>query len=115
MNLEPLILNHHTHSNHQQHLKSLQLNSLTCTTTLKYTLLIPLYTYNMEKAKQAVSSFLSGDGKHRTSVDEDIRRAVTQETVRPHQHEEITTAIDREVHQEHHHTTVQPILQKETL
>ncbi|RKK90773.1 hypothetical protein BFJ68_g16368 [Fusarium oxysporum] len=33
----------------------------------------------MEKAKQAVSSFLSHDGKHKTTVDEDIRAPVTQE------------------------------------
>ncbi|KAF4945416.1 hypothetical protein FGADI_11918 [Fusarium gaditjirri] len=69
----------------------------------------------MEKAKQAVSSFLSNDGKHRTTVDEDVKPHVTQETIKPHQHEQVVTALDKEVHQEHHHTTVQPIIQKETL
>ncbi|KLP07478.1 uncharacterized protein Y057_8291 [Fusarium fujikuroi] len=69
----------------------------------------------MEKAKQAVSSFLSNDGKHRTTVDEDVKPHVTQEHVMPHQHERVTTALDKEVHQEHHHTTVQPITHKETL
>ncbi|KAF5693462.1 hypothetical protein FDENT_1997 [Fusarium denticulatum] len=69
----------------------------------------------MEKAKQAVSSFLSNDGKHRTTVDEDVKPHVTQEHVMPHQHEQVTTALDKEVHQEHHHTTVQPITHKETL
>ncbi|KAF4421131.1 hypothetical protein FACUT_11069 [Fusarium acutatum] len=69
----------------------------------------------MEKAKQAVSSFLSKDGKHRTTVDEDVKPHVTQEHVMPHQHEQVTTALDKEVHQEHHHTTVQPIAHKEIL
>ncbi|RSM20057.1 hypothetical protein CDV31_001136 [Fusarium ambrosium] len=69
----------------------------------------------MEKAKQAVSSFLSNDGKHKTTVDEDVRPHVTEEHVRPHRHEEVTTALDKEVHQEHHHTTIQPITHKETL
>ncbi|KAK2932892.1 hypothetical protein FoTM2_007351 [Fusarium oxysporum f. sp. vasinfectum] len=69
----------------------------------------------MEKAKQAVSSFLSNDGKHRTTVDEDVKPHVTQEHVMPHKHEQVTTALDKEVHQEHHHTTVQPITHKETL
>ncbi|KAF4977509.1 hypothetical protein FZEAL_5988 [Fusarium zealandicum] len=69
----------------------------------------------MEKAKQAVSSFLSHDGKHKTTVDEDVRGHVTEEHVRPHQHENVTTALDKEVHQEHHHTTIQPISHKETL
>ncbi|KAF5669019.1 hypothetical protein FHETE_5111 [Fusarium heterosporum] len=69
----------------------------------------------MEKAKQAVSSFLSNDGKHKTTVDEDVRAPVTQENVRVHQHENVTTALDKEVHQEHHHTTVQPIAHQETL
>lgn len=69
----------------------------------------------MEKAKQAVSSFLSNDGKHKTTVDEDVRPHVVQETVKPHQHESVTTALDKEVHQEHHHTTVQPIAHKEVL
>ena len=72
-------------------------------------------SYTMEKAKQAVSSFLSNDGKHRTTVDEDVKPHVTQEHVMPHQHEQVTTALDKEVHQEHHHTTVQPITHKETL
>jgi len=69
----------------------------------------------MEKAKQAVSNFVSKDGKHRTTVEEESRPAVTQEAVRPHQHENVTTAIDKEVHQDHHHTTFQPLVAKETL
>ena len=53
----------------------------------------------MEKAKSAVSSFLSHDGKHKTTVDEDVRGHVTQEQIKPHQHESVTTALDKEVHQ----------------
>ncbi|KAL2875157.1 hypothetical protein SGCOL_009588 [Colletotrichum sp. CLE4] len=69
----------------------------------------------MDRAKQAVSSFISKDGHHKTSVDEDVNRAVTEEQVRPHRHEEVTTAVDKEVHQDHHHTTIQPVQHKETL
>lgn len=69
----------------------------------------------MEKAKQAVSSFMSHDGKHKTTVDQDVRAAVTDEHVKPHRHENITTAIDKEVHQDHHHTTVQPVKHREVL
>ncbi|CAI4213470.1 unnamed protein product [Parascedosporium putredinis] len=69
----------------------------------------------MEKAKRAVAEFISRDGKHTTIVDQDVRKAVTEEHIRPHQHEEITTAIDKEVHQHHHHTTVQPLEAKARL
>lgn len=69
----------------------------------------------MEKARQSISSFISKDGKHRTTVDEDHRKAVTDEHIRPHRHEEIATVIDKEIHQDHHHTTVQPIKVSETL
>ncbi|GKT40277.1 uncharacterized protein ColSpa_00458 [Colletotrichum spaethianum] len=69
----------------------------------------------MDKAKQAVSSFVSKDGHHKTTVDEDVNRSVTEEQVRPHRHEEITTAVDKEVHQDHHHTTIQPIKDQQTL
>lgn len=69
----------------------------------------------MEKARQAVKGFVSGSGKHRTTVDEDVRRAVADEHVRPHQHEEITTAVEKEIHQHHHHTTVQPITVQDAL
>ncbi|GKU19860.1 unnamed protein product [Fusarium langsethiae] len=69
----------------------------------------------MEKAKSAVSSFLSNDGKHKTTVDESVRAPVTQESIKPHQHEEVTTALDKEVHQDHHHTTIQPLAHREVL
>lgn len=68
----------------------------------------------MEKAKKAVSNFLSQDGKHKTTVDEDVRKPITEEHVFPEQHEQITTAVDREVHQDHHQTVIQPIKAKET-
>lgn len=69
----------------------------------------------MEAAKTAVSTFLKRDGKHKTVVDERVNPAVTSEIIKPHHHEEITTAIDKEVHQHHYHITVQPISQRETL
>ncbi|KAM0549397.1 hypothetical protein ACHAO7_006289 [Fusarium culmorum] len=69
----------------------------------------------MEKAKSAVSSFLSNDGKHKTTVTEDVKGHVTQEKVLPHQHEQVTTALDKEIHQDHHHTTVQPLKHREVL
>lgn len=77
--------------------------------------LLQLNYQTMEKAKKAVSNFLSQDGKHKTTVDEDVRKPVTEEHVFPEQHEQITTAVDREVHQDHHQTVIQPIKAKETL
>lgn len=69
----------------------------------------------MQKAKNAAANFLSKDGKHNTVVDQDVRQPVTEEHIRPHQHEILTTAVDREVHQDHHQTRVQPINTHETL
>lgn len=69
----------------------------------------------MNRAKQAASEFLSKDGKHRTTIDEDYRKPVTEEHIQPHRHEEVLTAVDRDVHQDHHHTNVQPINVKESL
>ncbi|KAK2627648.1 hypothetical protein QTJ16_002294 [Diplocarpon rosae] len=69
----------------------------------------------MDKAKQAVSSFLSKDGKHDTTVHETVNPAVTNEHVTRTQHNTEQTAIDREVHQDHYHTSVQPIQDKEVL
>ncbi|KAG5953519.1 hypothetical protein E4U53_005294 [Claviceps sorghi] len=69
----------------------------------------------MEKAKQAVSNFLSHDGKHKTEVDQSVRKPVVEEHVLPKKHEEVTTAVDREVHQDHHQTIVQPIKDQEVL
>lgn len=63
----------------------------------------------MQKAKQAVSDFISNDGKHKTTVDEESRPAVTEEHVRPHQHENVTTALDKSVHQDHHHVCANPL------
>lgn len=69
----------------------------------------------MQKAKQAAASFLSKDGKHKTTVDQDVRSAVTEEHIKPSEHENVTTAVDREVHQDHHQTRIQPVQAKETL
>ncbi|KAJ9130718.1 Allergen [Pleurostoma richardsiae] len=69
----------------------------------------------MEKAKQAVANFVSRDGKHTTSVDREVRPAVTEEHIFPKKHENVTTAVDKEVHRDHHHTTVQPIKATEAL
>lgn len=69
----------------------------------------------MDKAKQAVSSFISKAGGHKTTIDEDVRKPVTDKHVFPQQHEEVTTVVDREVHQHHHQTAIQPIKATETL
>merc|ERR1712227_201023 len=84
-------------------------------TTFKSTTITSHTTATMQKAKQAAASFLSKDGKHKTTVDQDVNAAVTEEHVKPTQHENVTTAVDREVHQDHHQTRVQPVLAKETL
>ena len=64
---------------------------------------------HIEKVKAAK------DGKHKTSVDQDVRGAVTEEHVHPHQHENVTTAVDKEVHQHHHQTRIQPVKHEEVL
>ncbi|KAM3509934.1 hypothetical protein MY11210_006124 [Beauveria gryllotalpidicola] len=69
----------------------------------------------MDKAKKAVSNFLSKDGKHDTTIDQDVREPVVKEQVRPQRHEEIVTAVDQEIHQDHHQTVVQPLSTKEVL
>lgn len=69
----------------------------------------------MDKAKAAVSNFLSKDGKHDTTVHERVNPAIERERVHRTQQEEAQKAIDREVHQNHYHTSVQPIHHKEVL
>lgn len=69
----------------------------------------------MEAAKASVKKFISKDGKHDTTIDEQVAPAVQQETINRTQHEQATTAVDREVHQDHYHTTEQPVYDKETL
>jgi len=69
----------------------------------------------MDKAKQAVSSFLSKDGHHDTTVRETVNPAVVNEHITKTKHEEAQKIIDREVHQDHYHTSVQPIQDKEVL
>lgn len=69
----------------------------------------------MDKAKQVVANFVAKDGKHKTTVDEEVRPSVVDEHVHPHQHEDVMTAVDKEVHQHHHHTVVQPVKATEKL
>lgn len=69
----------------------------------------------MEKAKAAVSDFISKSGHHDTTVHESVDPSVEKKTINPHQREERTIATDREVHQDHYHTTVQPVHDREVL
>jgi len=69
----------------------------------------------MDKAKAAVSGFLSRDGKHDTTVHETVNPAVQNEHVTRTHHDDQTTVVDREVHQNHQHTSVQPIQDREVL
>ncbi|KAI1630218.1 hypothetical protein EDD37DRAFT_618967 [Exophiala viscosa] len=68
----------------------------------------------MDRAREEVSK-LTGNRGHTTEVEENVRAPVTQETIRPTQQEEITTAKQRDVHQDHYHTTVQPLTDREVL
>merc|ERR1711939_633712 len=78
--------------------------------TLRY----PRNTVTMEAARAAVNK-ITGQRGHHTTVEESVGPAVTQETIKPHRHEEATQAVDREVHQHHYHTTVQPLQHQERL
>lgn len=69
----------------------------------------------MDKAKAAVSNFLSKDGKHETTVHETVNPAIENERVLRTEQENAQKVVDREVHQDHHHTSVQPIQHKEVL
>jgi len=69
----------------------------------------------MDRAKAAVESLLSRDGRHDTTVHEVINPAVEHETVIRSERDETQTAIDREVHQDHYHTSVQPVRAREVL
>jgi hypothetical protein len=69
----------------------------------------------MDKAKAAITDFMSKSGHHDTTVHEAVAPAVKHEVIRPHEHEEILTAVDKEVHQDHYHRTVQPIKDREVL
>jgi len=69
----------------------------------------------MEKAKSAVSDFMSKAGKKDTTVHERVAPAVTHATQNVKHHEEVQTAVDREVHQDHYHTSVQPVQDREIL
>jgi hypothetical protein len=69
----------------------------------------------MDKAKAAVSNFLSRDGKHETTVHETVNPAIENERVLRTEQENVQKAVDREVHQDHYHTSVQPVRHKEVL
>ena len=69
----------------------------------------------MDKAKAAITDFMSKSGHHDTTVHESVAPAVQHEVVKPHIHEEVQTAVDKEVHQDHYHRTVQPIQDREVL
>ncbi|KAH6615137.1 hypothetical protein C7974DRAFT_319600 [Boeremia exigua] len=69
----------------------------------------------MDKAKAAITDFMSKSGHHDTTVHEAVAPAVQHEVVKPHVHEEVQTAVDKEVHQDHYHRTVQPIQDREVL
>lgn len=69
----------------------------------------------MDKAKAAITDFMSKSGHHDTTVHEAVAPAVQHEVVKPHTHEEVQTAVDKEVHQDHYHRTVQPVQDREVL
>ncbi|EOA82178.1 uncharacterized protein SETTUDRAFT_23420 [Exserohilum turcica Et28A] len=69
----------------------------------------------MDKAKAAITEFMSRSGHHDTTVHEAVAPAVHHEVVKPHVHEEVNTAIDKEVHQDHYHRTIQPVYDREVL
>ncbi|KZM21729.1 uncharacterized protein EKO05_0001679 [Ascochyta rabiei] len=69
----------------------------------------------MDKAKAAITDFMSKSGHHDTTVHEAVAPAVQHEVVKPHVHEEVQTAVDKEVHQDHYHRTVQPVQDREVL
>ncbi|KAK5663852.1 hypothetical protein OQA88_55 [Cercophora sp. LCS_1] len=69
----------------------------------------------MEKAKRAVEDFVSKSGHDDTTLTEQVAPSVTHETVKPMQHEQIETAVDKEIHQDHHRRIVQPVKDQEIL
>jgi len=69
----------------------------------------------MQKAKQAAENFLSKDGKHNTTVDQEVQSAVEDTHIRPHKREIVTTAVDKEIHQDHYQTRIQPVTTTERL
>jgi len=69
----------------------------------------------MDRAKAAVSDFMSKSGKHDTTVHEKVAPAVVHENINPTRHENVQTAVDKEIHQDHYHTSVQPVADREVL
>lgn len=69
----------------------------------------------MEKAKAILKDFGHRDGHHDTTVEETVRPAVTHETIKRVEKEQVIPAVDREVHQHHFHTSVQPVQAREVV
>ncbi|KAK4447393.1 hypothetical protein QBC34DRAFT_467489 [Podospora aff. communis PSN243] len=69
----------------------------------------------MDKTKKALGDMMSKAGHHDTTVTEETAPAIEQKTIKPTQHEEISTAVEQEVHQDHYHRTIQPVAASETL
>jgi hypothetical protein len=69
----------------------------------------------MDKAKAAVSNFLSRDGKHETTVHKTVNPAIENERVTRAEQENVQKAVDREVHQDHYHTSAQPVQHRQVL
>jgi len=69
----------------------------------------------MDKAKAAVSDFMSKSGHHDTQVHERVAPGVTNETINEQRREERQIALDKETHIDHHHTSVQPVTHSEVL
>jgi hypothetical protein len=69
----------------------------------------------MEKVKNTIKEFTAQAGHHDTTVHETVAPGVVHEEIKPHEHEEINTAVDKEVHQDHYHRTVQPVKDREVL
>ncbi|KAK0610837.1 hypothetical protein B0T14DRAFT_440914 [Immersiella caudata] len=69
----------------------------------------------MNKTKKVLGDVMSKAGHHDTTVNESTAPAVEHQTIKPTQHEEISTAVEQEVHQDHYHRTIQPVEASETL
>ncbi|KAI0015194.1 hypothetical protein F4780DRAFT_784397 [Xylariomycetidae sp. FL0641] len=69
----------------------------------------------MDKAKASLKNFMSQSGAKDTTVHKTEAAPVQHETVKPTQHEDVNTAVDKEIHQDHYHQTVQPIADREVL
>ncbi|OTB04986.1 hypothetical protein M426DRAFT_11075 [Hypoxylon sp. CI-4A] len=69
----------------------------------------------MNKTKDAIRDFIGKSGHHDTTVHESVEPAKQHERIKPTEHEEVNTAINKEVHQDHYHRTVVPVHDREVL